>query len=396
LDRKIGLWAYANEYYSYPSGYVSVDAPTGLDVDMKKKKQSSVAQEVLLYASLFSGFGWLISTYRVLFGPLIISGLISYLLYPGVTWIAAQTRIDRRKIVPLVYFIFLISLVFALIYLVPTIVKQANLLTSQLVKIPGQAEIVEADLEILLGFNLPIGSFVEELEKNIVNIVKPDRIFRVLQGVSTNIVWVIIIFITSFHLLRDWPRLREWLFRLSPAELEPDLRRIHEEIKILWQTYLRGQLLIMLILGIVSGVGVAIIGVPGALILGFLAGTLALIPSLGPAIATGVAALVAWNQGSTHFGLSNLAATLIVIAIFQVIQLIEGFWLTPRIMGRRLNLHPGLILIAVVGTLFTLGALMALIIIPILGSFELVLRYAYHKRAGLDPWPAEEIQEETA
>lgn len=56
-------------------------------------------------------------------------------------------------------------------------------------------------------------------------------------------------------------------------------------------------------------------------------------------------------------------------------------------MGRRLNLHPGLILIAVVGTLFTLGALMALIIVPILGSLDLIIRYIRRKRSGLDPWP---------
>jgi predicted PurR-regulated permease PerM len=125
---------------------------------------------------------------------------------------------------------------------------------------------------------------------------------------------------------------------------------------------------------------------PGALLLGFLAGALALIPSLGPAVATGIAALVAWVQGSSHFDISNLATALIIVAIFQIIQLIEGFWLTPRIMGRRLNLHPGLVLIAIVGTLFTLGALMALIIVPILGSLDLIFRYAHRKRAGLDPW----------
>jgi diguanylate cyclase (GGDEF)-like protein len=95
---------------------------------------------------------------------------------------------------------------------------------------------------------------------------------------------------------------------------------------------------------------------------------------------------VAWTQGSTYLDISNLAVTLIVVAIFQAIQLIEGFWLTPRIMGHRLNLHPGLVLIAIVGTLFTLGALIALIIVPLLGSLDLLFRYARRKRAGIDPW----------
>ncbi|MBU1659973.1 MAG: AI-2E family transporter [Chloroflexi bacterium] len=357
---------------------------------MKTKNQSKMAQEIMLYIILLSGFGWLVYTYQVLLGPLVISGLIAYLLYPGVTWLSDRTRIDRQRVVPFVYLIFLGFLVWAIVFLVPIIASQASLLTGQLAKLPDQVEILQTNLEGLLGFKLPLESFIEEFETDMTQLLKPERVFRVLQGASTNIVWVIIIFITSFHLLRDWPRLREWLFGLSPENLESDLRRLHQEIKTVWHAYLRGQLLIMSILGILSGIGAAVIGLPGALILGFLAGALALIPSLGPATATAIAAVVAWTQGSTYLDLSNLAVTLMVVAIFQVIQLIEGFWLTPRIVGRRLNLHPGLILVAVVGTLFTLGALMALIIAPLLGSLDLVFRYARRKRVGLDPWPVEE------
>ncbi|MCJ7626187.1 MAG: AI-2E family transporter [Anaerolineaceae bacterium] len=372
-----------------------MDAVTRLDVNwegvqMKTKNQSKWTQDILLYAILLAGIGWLIFTYKVLLGPLIISGLIAYLLYPLVTWLADRTRIDRRRIVPLVYLIFLGLLVWAIIYLTPIITSQASLLSGQLAKLPDQVEILDTQLESFLGFKLPFDSFIEEFETDMTQLLKPDRVFRVLRGATTNIVWVIIIFITSFHLLRDWEHLREWLFGLSPENLEPDLRRLHQEIKTVWQAYLRGQILIMSILGVLSGIGAAVIGLPGALILGFLAGALSLIPSLGPATATAVAAFVAWTQGSTYLDISNLAAALIVVAIFQVIQLIEGFWLTPRIMGRRLNLHPGLILIAVVGTLFTLGALMTLITVPLLASLDLIFRYARRKQAGLDPWPVQE------
>jgi predicted PurR-regulated permease PerM len=354
---------------------------------MKIKNPSKIAQDFFLYGVLLIGLGWLVYTYQVLLGPLVISGLIAYLLNPIVNWLSNRTRIDQRRIIPLVYLLFLGFLVWGVIYLTPIIAGQASLLTSQLNKLPDQVEFLQIYLEDMSGFKLPLESFVKEIETDLAQLLRPDRVFRVIAGASTNIVWVIIIFITSFHLLRDWPRLREWLFGFASEHLEPDIRRLHQEIKNVWQTYLRGQLLIMAILGVLSGIGAAVIGVPGALILGFLAGALALIPSLGPATATGIAAVVAWTQGSTYLDLSNLAVTLIIVAIFQVIQLVEGFWLTPRIMGRRLNLHPGLILIAIVGTLFTLGALMALIIVPILGSLDLIFVYARRKRAGLDPWP---------
>lgn len=150
----------------------------------------------------------------------------------------------------------------------------------------------------------------------------------------------------------------------------------------------------MAILGILSGLGAAIIGLPGALILGFLAGALSFIPSLGPATATAIAAIVAWTQGSSYLQVSSISITILVVLIFQVIQLIEGLWLTPRVMGQRMKLHPGIILIAVISTLFTLGALMALVVVPLLGSVSLIVQYARRKQSGLDPWPLPEPPQE--
>jgi predicted PurR-regulated permease PerM len=146
----------------------------------------------------------------------------------------------------------------------------------------------------------------------------------------------------------------------------------------------------MFFIGLLSGLGAAIIGLPSALLLGFLAGALALIPNLGPATATIIAAVVAWTQGSAHLPLDNFTVAFLVVGWFGLVQVVEGFWLTPRVMGRRVNIHPGIVMVAIVGTLITLGALVALIIVPIMASMILVIGYVRRKRAGLDPWPVEE------
>ncbi|MGD8751487.1 MAG: AI-2E family transporter [Anaerolineales bacterium] len=356
---------------------------------MNVENQSIIARDLILYLILLSGFGWLLFTYQALISPLVISGLIAYLLYPGVTWLSEHTRIDRRQIVPIVYICFLILLILIIIYVAPAFTSQLKLLGAQLEMIPDQVETLQLNLEKFLGFRIPLESYFVGFEDDINQLLKPERVLRIIRGTTTNIAWVIIIFITSFHLLRDWESLREWLIGLSPEHLQSDLRKLHQEIKIVWQDFLRGQLFIMSVLGILSGLGAAIIGLPGALILGFLAGALALIPGLGPAVATAIAALVALTQGSTIYDLPNLITTVIVVIIFQAIQFFEGFWLTPRVMSRRLNLHSGLVLVAIVGTLFTLGVLMTLIIVPLIGSFNLVFSYARRKRAGLEPWPVE-------
>lgn len=204
---------------------------------------------------------------------------------------------------------------------------------------------------------------------------------------------MVVILATSFYLLRDWERLRDWLIGLAPEVYQPDVKHLYLEIKAVWQVFLRGQLLIMFLVGLLSGLGAAVIGLPGAVILGILAGTLALIPTLGPAITTVIVAVVAWTQGSTYLDLPNSAMVILAVAVFQGVQIIEGVWLTPQIMGRRLQLHPGLVLIAIIGSLISVGATLALIILPLIGSLEIIIRYTRGKRAGLDPRPIDEASQ---
>ena len=363
---------------------------------MRSKIDSSNALEFVFYLILLVIVGWLIYTFQVVIGPLIISSLIAYLLYPGVTWLSNRTKIHRRRIVLVVYILFLASFIWAVIYLAPMIANQANMITSQLDKLPDQLELLQQDLEQWLGINLPLEAVTEDIEADISQMLKPERAFQIIRQATTNIVWLIVIFVTTFHLLRDWVQLREWFFGFLPEPIRPEYRRLHQEIKKVWRSYLRGQLLIMFLIGLFSGIGAAAIGLPNALLLGFLAGTLALIPSLGPSLATAIAAMVAWTQGSTYLEMSNLTVTLLVVMIFVLVQMLEGFYLTPRIMSVRVRLHPGIVMVAIVSTLFTLGALISVIVVPMIASLILVGRFVRRKRAGLDPWPLTDFPESTA
>ena len=296
---------------------------------MESNQRSSFTREFSFLIVLFAGIGWLIFNYQVLFGPLIISGLISYLLYPLATWISLHTRIDRRKTVAIVYVVFLVLLILGIVYLFPVVVNQARMLDSQILRFTEEAEVLQDTFEKATGFKLPLELYLAEFDDDLGQLFQPERAFRIIRSATTNVVWVIVIIITSFHLLRDWEKLREWMFGLLSDKLESEYRQLHQEIKKVWQSYLRGQLVIMFFIGLFSGVGAAALGIRSALLLGLLAGALALIPNLGPAIATAIAAIVAWVQGSSYLELSNLSVTLLVVVIFVIVQGIEGFWLTP-------------------------------------------------------------------
>jgi predicted PurR-regulated permease PerM len=352
-------------------------------------KKIQLIQDLYFYLIIPMVIIFVVFTYRVLLGPLVIAALLTYLLYPVVSWITRRTPLKRGHVVGLVYILFVGLVILGFIYLSPIVVQQARVLSGGMQEIPAYFVDVEADMKTL-GFEVPLSSIWFDLRNDAIQLLKPERIFRVIQSASANVIWIAVIFATSFYLLRDWEQLREWLIGLAPDDYQLDIRRLHQEIKAVWRAYLRGQLTIMFLLGLLSGLGAVAIGLPGALILGILAGTLALIPTLGPAVATALAAIIAWTQGSTYLDISNFVMTILAVGIFQIVQAIEGIWLTPQIMGRRLHLHPGLVLVAVIGSLVTVGAIMALIVVPLIGSLDIVIRYTRRMRAGLDAWSVEE------
>ena len=207
------------------------------------------------------------------------------------------------------------------------------------------------------------------------------------MAATTNLAWIMVILVTTYHLLQDWERLREWLIHLVPAGHQSDVRRLYEEIKTVWQAHLRSQLRLMLLVGVLVGLGSAAIGLRHALLLGLLAGGLDLIPSLGPIVAMAVAIGVAWFEGSVYLPLSKGWFAIVVIVLYTLVQQVENIWLQPRIMGRRLRLHPGLVFIAVTGALALGGTVVALIIVPLLATAGVVGRYVHHRMLGLEPWP---------
>lgn len=336
---------------------------------------------------VLTGLVWLLFAVRALIGPLVIAALLAYVLNPAVMLITTRTKLRHNLSVSLVYLLFLAVLGAILAIFVPVVINQAKGLALELQGIKVQLEDALASPITFLGFDLALDGLLAELRGISSPLLKPERVFKVLKATTTNLAWVLVILVIPYYLLQDWESLREWLIRLAPEAYQPDVRRIYKEILGVWQAYLRGQLLLMLLVGILTGLGSTAIGLPGAVALGLLAGALDLIPSLGPTAAMVVAAVVAWFEGSAYLPLSNAWFTVVVVALYTLVQLVENIWLQPRIMGRSLRLHPGLVFVAVVGALALGGTLVALIIVPLLGSAGVVGRYVRRRMLGLEPWP---------
>ena len=126
-----------------------------------------------------------------------------------------------------------------------------------------------------------------------------------------------------------------------------------------------------------------ILGLPGALALGILAGILELLPNLGPILAVIPAIIIALTQGSTHFALSNWAFALIVIGFYVVVQQIENVVVVPRLMSRAVKLHPLVVLLGFFVGALSFGILGAILATPVIASVKEIVRYLYLKIRGL-------------
>lgn len=185
--------------------------------------------------------------------------------------------------------------------------------------------------------------------------------------------------VLTFFFLRDWDLIVGRMGSLVPRNHYDTVKRLALESDAVLGGFLRGQLLVMLILGIIYGVGLSLVGLDLGILIGLIGGVLTFVPYLGPAsiiVLGGVAALVQFGDWPHLAG---------VAVVFTIGQVIESYVLTPKLVGDRIGLHPMAVIFAVMagGTLF--GFLGMLLALPVAAVANVLLRFAQerYRRSGL-------------
>jgi len=145
---------------------------------------------------------------------------------------------------------------------------------------------------------------------------------------------VILIPILTFYFLKDFNRIQEWMLNMVPRKYRSSC------YFYLWRTnrilggYIRGQLIVCTIVGVLTGLGLAVFGIPFAILLGVMTGLLNVIPYIGLYVSLGLALL------TSLFTAHPLVAALKIAGVFLVVQSLEGYVIAPKIVGERVGLHP--------------------------------------------------------
>ena len=187
-----------------------------------------------------------------------------------------------------------------------------------------------------------------------------------LVGIIANI---LLLPVVLFYLLRDWDELTAGIGNLIPRHIIGKTTEIAREIDQMLAEFLRGQFTVMVIMSVFYAFGLWLTGLDMALPIGIIAGLLGFIPYLGPAIGMGLALLV----GVLHF--DSISQLIPVLLVFGVGQLVESNFITPKLVGDRIGLHPVVVIFALLagGQLFGFaGVLLAL---PVSAAIAVGLRH---------------------
>jgi HAD superfamily hydrolase (TIGR01509 family) len=332
--------------------------------------------------------------FRALLPPVAIALVLAYILKPLADLVERRTKLPRTLSVIIVFIVLLLVISLIPATVLPYAVDRFTRLNLDFQKLTNDLLTFLSQPISVLGYSISLQDVVGDLQGALQDLLRPfaTQTVTVLFGVASSLLWLLSILVISFYLVKDAGRLRSFLDRLAPSGYIEELRRLREEINRVWKAFFRGQLLLGIIIGVVVWLAMIAVGLPNAGLMGLLAGLLEVIPTFGPVLATIPALLVAFFLGSTYLPLSNFWFAVLVLGIYTLIQQLENAYLVPRIMGRRLQLHPVVVFIGVLAGGLLFGALGVLLAAPIIGTLRVALSYTYAKLLDEDPYPPEFVE----
>lgn len=309
--------------------------------------------------------------------PFVAGMAVAYFLDPVCDWLEAH-GLGRSTATALVTAVFVIGLVVFLAFAIPLLVGQAS---GFLDRLPDYVASLREKIDPLLMVVMErlgpeqVAALKQGASGYTGDLVKwaGSVVGDVLLGISAfaNIISLLVITpIVTFYLLRDWDRMVEKIDGLLPRG---NRDMIHEQAKEVDRTlsgFVRGQVSVCVILGIIYATGLFFVGLDFGIVIGFVTGLVSFIPYFGmlAGFVIGMAVAIAQFHSIGHIAL--------VALVFGIGQMIEGNLLTPKLVGEKVNLHAVWIIFALLagGALF--GFLGVLLAIPVAAVIGVLVRFS--------------------
>ena len=307
---------------------------------MYQKKARSVKPWIIM-TCVVAVFIWLLYALGNVLSPFIVAAVLAYVLNPLVEWLQLK-RIRRAPASMIIMAFALLVLLSLVLIIVPMLLNQFNNLAERLPQIVGfvqnkllpwlnsvSGDYAQIDQESIIAW---LQSHTDELSNTLKEWIPTlmRQSGNVISGVSN----LVLLPLLLYYFLLDWKRWSSGISKLVPRRFIETYTRISGNMDEVLGEFLRGQLMVMMIMGLVYGLGLMLVGLDSGFAIGMIAGILVFIPYLGAFTGLLLATVAALLQYGSWQGL------LMVWAVFGVGQFLESFFITPKIVGDRIGLSP--------------------------------------------------------
>ena len=304
--------------------------------------------------------------------PFFIGILLAYLLDPIVDWLESK-NINRAigAAITLAFFFIIISMISLLI--LPILLIQAK---SFLVDFP----------EVVNDLNIRLSYFIKYIQDKIVSVETPNNMSEFLPNLTNfitnffkrimtstlaifNIITLLLITpIVSWYFLKDWDKIIHSTLSIIPSKFKVTLTSYAKNINIIFDSYLRGQILVSISLSIFYFISFFALGLNYSLFIGIFAGFFSFVPFVGIFVSLIITSLLAYLQFVEIYYLIYIGS------VFLIAQLLESNLLTPKLIGKKLGLHPLIVLLSI----FVFGAFFGILGIifaaPLMATIILIFK----------------------
>jgi len=313
---------------------------------------------------------------RGILGPFIVAAILALIVNPAVN-AAERRRVPRVVAVLALYGVIAAALAAGILYLAPLVRQEFVALVAQGPAIASYFQDL-ADKEhvvSILGIPIDLRQAYNDSLHNLPTLLA-GHLSSVVENVFMLVNWIfqtILVLLVAFFLIKDAHAIRRFFEDLVPHGYRTDARDLAAEVYRMLGAYMRGQLAICALVGLVTGVAMWIVGVPYSLALGIVAGVTAFIPFIGPFLgalpAVAVAAFVSQSSGKI----------VLVLVIYFVISNVIYNFISPKVFGDAVHLSPMLIIVAFVVGGYLGGILGLFVAVPVAATLRILFEYAHER-----------------
>lgn len=314
--------------------------------------------------------------------PFLIGTLLAYLINPLVNYLM-RWHLSRLLSVIIVFSVTFFIIILLILLFIPLIEQQINTLIDM---VPNAIDWFQNTLIPTIASYIGTQTYIDT------NVLKTILVKQWAQAgtvagsffstvihsglvLVTLMINLLIVPVVTFYLLRDWKSLLKGINSLIPRKIEPAFVQITKECDHVLSAFFRGQLLVMLSIGIYYSIGLSLIGLKISIILGLTIGLISIVPYLGIIIGIITASIAAFLQFNAFEPIA------FVWLLFAIGQILDSIFITPQLVGERIGLHPLVVIFAVLagGSLFGFfGVLLALPVAAIIMVWLRHLEQKYH------------------